>query len=250
MANKIVNKHIRKIGAIGDDFTRRLERTFNRLDASYSSLLGEVSKQEFIDVALARQQVEDLLINSGYYEDIGDLLNEGYQEAIDESFEQYQEMLGENFQFSEVSIGRLDGLKQMDFGSFKKLADDAAESLSRVMVDMQFGAITKNEAIKEMLGIVDNKLRRHVTTWINTGLNNYYTESNNKLASDNGIKKFQYLGPKDLKTRPFGMKYINQVKTIKEWDALATDPIRGKAPLPVSVWLTGWNHRGTLVGVN
>jgi hypothetical protein len=155
----------------------------------------------------------------------------------------YQKLYTKSFQFSEVSLNRLNALKELDLNQFSGLGETGINEMNRAMIDMQFGAINKGQAIDIMRGSVD-KLGRHAETWITTGLSAVFTEANTSLAQDNGIIQFEYVGPSDSLTRPFCKKHIGKTMTEEEWNALDNGQIG-----PVFVYRGGYNCRHSLVGV-
>lgn len=248
--NRISLKHLRATEQIQDEFIERLGETYTRLTLKLGAELRKLTSTEgLIDVALARQQVDRIFLESGYFEEIGNLVNEGYQRVINESFLQYQELFGENFQFSEVSLSRIQSLKELDISQFEKLTDDAEELITREVINTQFGAISVKDAIEEMTQIIDGKLVRYANTWVNTAIQGVYSESNVMLALDNGFEQFLYVGVMDQLTRPFCRMYLGETKTMPQWNKLNKDPVRAGQPNPVSIYRGGYNCRHQFVAV-
>jgi hypothetical protein len=231
------------IRRVEDEFIKKLNGTRTKLDRLLNDFIKSGNITGIADVSLARRQVEQILIESGYFETTGALLNTGYQRAVETSHQMYQKLYSKAFQFSEVSLNRLNALKQLDLNQFKSLSDDGINAINRTFIDMTFGAIDKNKAIELVRGSVD-KLGGYAETWVTTGLSAVYTESNTSLAQDNGITKFQYVGPVDKLTRPFCHDHIGQVMTEEEWNSLDNGQIS-----PVFTYRGGYNCRHSLVGV-
>ncbi len=242
LTDTIVLNSLSSVRNIEDDFIRILEGTMRRLESNLTGILA-TSGTGAVDVALARQQIENVLLDSGYFQATGNLLNEGYQDAIEESFRIYQESIGENFQFAEVSLERLNSLKQLDLAQFGQLGDDFSNTMTRVLTDLQFGSITDKQAIDLLQGRV-TQLDNFAQTWVTTGLSGVYRESSVMLASDNGLKEFIYKGPIDTITRPFCRQHVNEIKTVDEWNQLDNGQIT-----PVIQFAGGFNCRHTLIGV-
>jgi hypothetical protein len=245
LSDKSVNISLNAINSvrrIEDDFIKRMATTNRLLERRLTSLLQEGS--DVVDVALARSQVEQILIESGYFETTGNLVNQGYQQAIEQSYKQYQDLYSKSFQFSEVSLQRLNSLKQLDLNQFNGLSQTAIDRANRLFVDIQFGAINKQQAVELLQNKVVDTLQHHASTWISTGMSGIYREANVALAEDNGITDYEYVGPFDSLTRPFCKKHIGEVKTKDEWDSLDNGQIA-----PVSQFAGGFNCRHQLVGV-
>jgi hypothetical protein len=246
---KITLNKLSAVRRIEDDFTRQLNSTLRRLErqlTSYFSANLISAESGAVDVALSRANLEQILLQSGYYETAGALLNDGYQSAINESYEQYQELYKESLQFSEVSLRQLDAFKSLDLTQFKNIGDTALAETNRLLTDVQFGTMSFNDAIKKLGEEVIDKMQRHANTWITTGLSGIYSTANVTLAEDAGIERFQYIGPNDNKTRDFCRKYLGQIMTREQWDSIPG----GNGQIdPVSSFRGGYNCRHQLIGV-
>ena len=241
---KITLNSLSSIRRIEDSFTLQLEKTMRALERNLTDYLQANQITGIVDTALGRQQIEQILIESGYYETTGRLLNDGYQSAINEASDMYNDLYNENFQFQDVSLQQLNALKQLDLSQFNQLAGQSGQELNRILTDLQFGAIDFNQALTAMREQVIDKLERYSKTWVTTGLSGIYRKSTTMLAEDNGITRFQYVGPRDRITRPFCARYLGQVKTMEEWDKLDNGQIG-----PVSTYMGGYNCRHSFIGV-
>jgi hypothetical protein len=242
--DKITLNSLASIRKVEDSFTLQLEKTMRKLERNLTDYLQANQLTGVVDTALSRQQIQQVLIDSGYYQTTGALLNEGYQAAINESANLYSQLYDESFQFQDVSLQQLNALKNLDLTQFNQLADTAAQTLNRTLTDLQFGAIDFNQALTTLREKVVDQLQRHGKTWLTTGLSGIYRESTTQLASDNGIERYQYVGPNDSLTRPFCKKYLGQVKTLDEWNKLDNGQIN-----PVGTYGGGYNCRHTFIGV-
>jgi hypothetical protein len=243
---KITLNKLASVRRIEDEFTRRLDTTFKRLGRQLDDYLKNSQPLAAVDVALSRANLEQILIQSGYYETTGALLNDGYQSAIEQAYEQYQELYQESLQFSQVSLRQLDAIKQLDLSQFNQIGQQALTEANRLVVDLHFGGLNFNQALGQLREKVVDKMQRYASTWLTTGLSSAYNTANVQLAEDAGIERFQYIGPMDNLTRSFCRKHIGQVMTLKEWDSL---PGGNGQIEPVSVYRGGYNCRHQLIGV-
>lgn len=242
----IVLNSISSVRNIEDRFISALEGTLRSLETNLTSLIDQGRNVAAVDVALARAEVERVLLESGYFDTVGDLLNEGYQEAIDNAFQSYMDIYDESFQFSPVSLQKLDALKQLDLNQFGQLSNQTVESVSRLLVDVQFGSVTFEQAISALKEDVINMLGNHARTWITTGMAAINREASTRIAADNGFRKYQYVGPLDAVTRPFCANHLFEIKTEQEWNALQDE--QGQI-VPVFQFGGGYNCRHRFVGV-
>jgi NAD-dependent DNA ligase len=249
LSDKQTNISLNSLAAvrrIEDKFIKNIASTGRRLERQLTDFLDQNRNLQAVDVALARADVEQIMLQSGYFDVTGDLLNQGYQDAIEESFQLYQSIYGRNLQLGDVSLQRLDSLKQLDLNSFTGLSNTAVDEMNRVLIDMQFGTVSFDQAVNQMREQIVDKMQRHAQTWVTTGVSGVYRESSTALAQDNGITKFEYVGPVDAKTRDFCIRHIGETRTEAEWNAIPGGNGQG---LPVFTYGGGYNCRHSFVGV-
>jgi len=211
LTDKIILNSLSSVRTIEDSYTSSLVSVMGTLERDLISLMGGGTTEQIVDTALARQNIERVLVDSGYYETTGDLLSKGYQDTIEESYKVYQQSIGANFQFADVSLGRLNSIKDMDLSKFGNLGDTFADDMTRVLLDLNFGTIDAKGA-RDILASSVSKFSQHAQTWVTTGLSGIYRESSIMLAQDNGITKYMYVGPGDRITRPFCMDLLGKRK--------------------------------------
>lgn len=243
MPEKIFVKSIEKVGNDIDAFILKLEDTNKKLNTLLGELINTNKTTEIIDVAIMKQQIDNLLVESGYYEVVDNILNVEYQKLIDMNFENYKKLYGESFQLSELSLQELDALKKQDYTDFNLFTDDISNKLNKNIINLQFGAINRKQAIENIIGYT-SELATYSKTWIDTAISGYYTKSGVAMAKDNGIGKFQYLGVDDKLTRPFCKKHLNEIETMEYWSK--QDNGQG---LPVPVYRGGYNCRHYFQGI-
>jgi hypothetical protein len=248
MANeeKIALAKLKLIEQITNAADKRIMATMDKLEKLVIERITEADISGRVDAALALQAAQKLLQESGYYVEVGRLLNDDYQRILEESYEGYKLMFDEAFQFSEESLAKLDAMKQLDFNQFNQLGQKSAESLSRGIVDLQFGAVTRKQMLEQFEKAIETN-KGYINTWVNTGLSGYYTQSNVLLAEDAGMDRFKYVGNINPNTRPFCRKHINEVRTIAGWNSLNKE--QGQIA-PVSIWRGGYNCVHALVATD
>lgn len=241
---KIALNTMSAVRRVEDTFALQLATTMRKLERNLTDFIQANQITGTVDTALARQQIEQILVQSGYYETTGALLNEGYQAVVDDSAELYNKLYGKNFQFQDVSLQQLQALKNLDLEQYTQLAGQAVTEINRALTDLQFGSINFSQAFSIIREQVVDKLERYAGTWLTTGLSGIYRESSITLALDNDIKKFQYVGTIIATSRPFCKKHLGEVKTIEEWNTLDNGQLA-----PISTYMGGWNCRHSFIGV-
>jgi hypothetical protein len=239
----IILARLKTVEDITDAAAKRIQATMDKLERLVIERVTEADVVGKIDAALALSEAQRMLVDSGYYVEVGQLLNADYQRVIEEAFAGYQEMLDKSLQFSAESLSKLDALKQIDFREFNRIGQKTAEELSRGIVDLQFGAVTRKQMFEQLERQIKTN-KGYITTWADTGLSGYYRQSNILLAEDAGMDRFKYLGALDSLTRPFCRKHLKEVRTVDGWNSLNAE--QGQIA-PVSIYGGGFRCRHVLV---
>lgn len=239
--NKNIGKSIRNVEKIENSTARGFTGSANRVGGAFNTLLtGRVGQ---FDLSINKVNLENAIRRSGYFAMVDDLVNNTYQEIIQESFEQYQATQGVAFRFSDSSISKINSLKQQDINQFTQLGDDLITKTNRIMMNHSFGSLSTAQAISDISDEV-RKFENFSETWARTTTQGLFSQVNTSLAEDNGIEQFEYFGPIDNITRPFCQDHTGEVRTINEWDELSNGQIS-----PVSIYRGGFNCRHQLIGV-
>jgi hypothetical protein len=243
--NKITTRYLNKTTAISDAFTLRLDRTLDVLDGMVQQYISaQYNSRNLVDISLARQQVEQMLVDSGYYDVVGNLLDEGAQDVLQNSYDKYRAYYGEGLSVSPVSLQRIDILRTASYDNLVKLGTLTRDTLAQQIVSLQFAATTRQGAIDAVASTLNDTARRYAGTYVETATTSFYRASNEVIASDSGLRIFEYAGPNDRITRPFCARHIGERKTLEEWDSLDNGQIG-----PVSLYCGGYNCRHELVGI-
>jgi hypothetical protein len=233
---------LKRRDAIIDNTLARLDRAYSRLKDKLEEYVSNERLTQAIDVAAARKDVERILLASGIYDVVGD--DSQYADYLQYAKDIYKRAYGENFEYKKISLEEMNILKDMQFDKFNRLTEAGRDLLADSVVNLRLGAATFESARAELTALVDSGLARYVNTWIETAQSAFSSMASTKLASDNGIEKFEYVGVIDNITRPFCLEHIGEIKTIAEWDDLDNGQIN-----PVSIYRGGYNCRHVLIGV-
>jgi hypothetical protein len=238
-----IDNSLSSVRRIEDEFSRAIETTMRSLERQITPLINQFGSMDVIDSNLTRQQVQDIINRSGYFETVGRLLNDGYQEIIDEVVDYYSRDIGRDLLFSDTDLAQLTDSKNLDLNEFNQISNDLVETITRSIAGLSFTGVDFNNVIDDIQSEID-KASNNMRTWITTGTNAIFSTSLVLLAATNGISKYKYVGPLDAKTRPFCKEHTGEIKTIEEWNQLDNGQIN-----PISVYRGGYNCRHALVGV-
>jgi hypothetical protein len=219
-----------------------MDSALNRVDRASADYISDMQNADFVDTAQVRADVRNILLGAGFYDAVNAVVNEGYQDAIDNVYDLYAKSSDGDLLLGETELEELNRLKQLDAEEYNKFADDYILSLTRTIVGVTGDAVGFDLALEEMRKRVDT-LGNKTRAWITTGINSVYTVAGVMFAIEVGATKFRYVGPLDDKTRPFCREHLNEVRTIDDWNTLDNGQI-----LPVSVYKGGFNCRHSLVG--
>lgn len=244
MNEQIAIKHIEKVKTIEDDLILTLDKTMRKLE---KLLVESITSEDIIktaDIALALQNTQNLLLESGYYTATGEMFNTVWQEILNETYTMYNELYGKGLQFSEVSMQELEYFRKKVLYQFKNIGDNIALQVSNGIIDMQLGSLGRKELFAQISDVIASNQERYINTWIKTSTSGFYNEGNRLLAEDNGMNKFRYMGKIIKTSRDFCRRMINQVMTMAEW--AKQDNEQG---LPVNIYCGGYSCQHSLVAV-
>jgi hypothetical protein len=235
---------IKRNNKIIDDRLSTLESAYMNLKTRLDEYAKSNKNTGAVSIANAQADVESMLVDTGYY-DIARKDN-SYAKFIKNSEEMYREAYGRKFDYAPVSVQELQLMQEQHFNKFLRLTANGRDAIAENVFNLRLGGIDLKEARESILELVDTSLARYVNTWVETASTSFANEAGVRLAEDNGITKFQYVGPEDKLIRPFCQKYLDEIKTLEEWDELNDE--QGQIP-PVSIYRGGYNCRHQLVGV-
>jgi hypothetical protein len=248
-SESIVLNSMEKVATIEDATSKAMEKSMRKFERL---LVADTLTVDSANIALAYQNTAKLLTESGYYKVVGKLLGPDRQALLNITYEQYKKLYNEALRYNEVSLARLDAMKVVDLTRFNQLANNANVSITEQIIQMQFDPTMTQKDIAEAIvtqELVDKNLGNYADTWVKTKTSGFYNQANIDLGTDNGFKYFLYAGRTGGNIRPFCSKYVGQIKTLAEWNALNTDALRKGQPLPVSTYLGGYNCVHVLVAV-
>jgi len=225
-----------------DSYYAEIEAAISRLESLVTAYVGSIPEGAMIDPVLAQAEMQALVQQSGYYDSIELLMNEGYQDIIDDAFEANIGVVGEGALFTDEGLRELTMMKNMDLLKFNQLADDFVVDLNRGITSVSMGQVSKPQLVGQLRESLAPKLKQYAETWTRTGMSSNYRNATMKMAEAMGIKKFRYEGAISQNTRPFCLQHIGEIRTQAEWDSMDN----GKSqPGPVSIYGGGYNcqHR-------
>lgn len=245
-------KHMKQVERYADDYYSRFARVSSDLEKNLEILLTKKDITGSVDVAITKSEIDQILVESGYYDEVNSLLGDTYNGVLRESYQQYKEMYKDKFRFAEGSIARMDAMKQLDFGSLSAVANDLSTEVNRAVLGMQTGALTKPaaiERIKEILriNIGTTNSQGYAQTIVQDGIMSFYNTANTQLAIDNGLEYFKYSGTLIKTSRDFCVNHLHEIHTLDEWQEIADS--EGVEPGPFVERRGGYNCRHHLVAV-
>jgi len=245
---RVQNDRLKAIGSVRDAYTLSLKRVADQLERRMMSLLAQAKPNtgDLTDVALARAQAQKLLIDSGYYQVVGDLQSNGYQRILNSNLSMYEKYYGKGLQFSEVSTSRLTAIQQMSSQVFQDYGGQYATDFQRIIVDYNFGSASIAQSADILREALDSGLRKYAETIVNTQVMRFEREASNEMTKAAGFEKYIYIGPSDQKTRPFCVDHLregNNIKSFEEWSKIVAPDSPGAVP----DWGAGYNCRHSIV---
>jgi len=229
-----------------DSITESMAETYNRLGNKMNAMLASSKVgNSTVDVALARANIEKMLVDSGYYEVVDNLLNNTYQEMIDAAHDSYKASLGKSLQYTDVSLERINQIKNIDMQTSNSLAESNVNDLQNVLLDYQFGATDLKSAVERLQTVMEDDMKRYAETVIRSTAHAFDRQASNLMARDGGLELFEYVGPDDAVTSEICQDLL--AKGVMKWDEWAK--ITNDGGYPVTVYGGHPNCRHSLVPV-
>lgn len=226
-----------------DENILQLEKAASYLDGAIPQLITD-KPTKAVDYLLTRNNIQDLLLESGYYEVGNRIYTEGFQMALDDAYQLYKKKYDVAFRYADVSLENFEQLQEAMSMRFSDLGYEYTSRMTQEVIDLQFGGAGKSIAKSAIQKSSDTYFNRYVYTWTNTSIGDYQSKASTQLATDNGVNEFEYVGVEDNLTRDFCSRMIGQVKTQKEWENTLND--FGE---PAWSYRGGWNCRHRFIAV-
>jgi hypothetical protein len=202
-------------------FLKRLEGLYDDIERDLIRLLDDYvatgkTKKVNIEFALeAKNNLNQIFVDSGYYDAVGDYLN-GYKEIIDNIKKQYG-IFDYKLKFDDVTRESIIQLQQFDLDFFYQLADEAMDSVYKGLYRNTLTELSFSETVDEIRNALDGtRLEKYAYTYANDAIMRFNRTVNNVVAEKTGWDHYYYAGPSDGKTRPFCTVHVFQVLTKSE----------------------------------
>lgn len=229
--------------AISASFAQRLAVVVRQIETNIVALTRTlpvdptqrlVSDQAAIGRAVAlRMDLVRAIRNGGY----GDLVTEAVSAPFDDLA---QEVLRTSAIAARAAVltatdeRALGLIQQQRATELLSVANDAAMTVSQVILNGVVGAQPKDDLIASLADVLDNSFAQAHTIY-DTAVSIWARQVDQLKASGDPDERFLYVGPVDKKTRPFCLKYVGQVLTRATIDGLDN----GQLP---NVLLTGGGY--------
>lgn len=239
-------KRIKAVIGIADTYTKNLLSTASILEKNLLVAISKAQVGSIVDAALARAQIQNILIQSGYFDVVGSLVNDEFQNIIQMSYDTYLAKYGKSLQYSDLSLAKLDALKNNTLEAFTSLGDSQIQAAQKIFTNYQFGAINLEQATELLKDSVSSELTRYASTMMSDAISQFSQDANTSLARDAGFNLFEYIGPIAYNTREFCIEHLGEVKTWEEWSQIVNEGDGGDGN-PVTVSCGGYGCQHELV---
>ena len=167
--SQLIIKTADKLDTVGNTVVTGLESALKKFEKLTIANSGKLAVTNSAEIALAKENIKALLVESGYYDEVGKLVNTEYQAAMNASYNDYKKMYAKPFRFSDKSLSDLNITKQLDVNKFGAIADNAVEKINSGLIELQYGTITQKELVTELIGKSTGVALNQATTQVHTG---------------------------------------------------------------------------------
>jgi hypothetical protein len=223
---------LKKVSSSVDTVVNALGETAAKLEKQMIARLAEGNAGgRTVDLALARADIQRMMVESGYYDVTGSLLDTTYQSFIDGAHSAYKAQYGKSLQYSDTSLERLQQIRDLDQQTFNSIAEDNINQLQKVMVDYQYGATDLKGATDRLAQIMGPDFERYAETVVRSTAHAFDREASNMMATDAGFDLFEYVGPDDSVTSEICQELL--AKGPQKWDVWQATTNDGGYPVTV-----------------
>jgi len=203
-----------KVEDIGDRYIAELEAVYRRIISNINKLIGRP------DIILTAQDIQNVLVDSGYYQVGEGVLTIGQQEVMQRSVDYYEKQLKmKGITYGENAVNILESMRTVSADSYTLLGDTLAQKLTKEITNVSLGLASQDsisEAVQKALDLTYAQSK----TWVHTAISEIHRTSTVLLGEQANIQYWEYWGPDDQLTRPFCQEHLGQIKTMEEWKAM------------------------------
>lgn len=246
---------IQAVENVQDIYLKELERVYRELSARITAYLkdaelvgssvtsGETTAA--IDSALAMQDIEKILIDSGYYEVTGNMFSNGYNEIIDLAKKEYEAIYSINLQYSDSALSMLNSSRLISTESYLQLGEKFKTAMAKEVSNLSYG-LTSLEQSASVLADTLSITQVQAETLTHTVLSDVHRTASGLLGDELGVEKYEYYGPEDKITRPTCRHWLDVRFGTKDFWISQQNGQNGNA------WTSGggWNCRHRLIPVS
>jgi len=193
-------------------------------------------------------EVQDILYLQG--EVLGQLKKLGFNDLAKRYVNQFDEQktialetvkaLGvDSTRLGPLDDSALQTMKNLNVDWLDNLGVHASGEIARGVMMSTLAGASRSDLIQNVALSVDAKLVNYASTYADTALATYDREANWQVFKAAGVDKFVYVGPKDLRKRPFCLNLLGKTYTTKQIAAMNN----GTRLMPVAKFGGGWNCR-------
>lgn len=219
----IIDKSVETFTKRVEKLYRDVEKQLRRMLVAYQQGRG-VQEIDFEFALVNRQNIEDVLQQSGYFEIIEDYIDD-QQQLINEIVKEYN-LFNHQVQFNRLSESIIQQLQENAIS----LLEDGGSRASQEIYNAIFETLVTDKPLNDVLDLLpqiveDTKLLSYSGTIANTQYMTFSRTVTETINRETGWNHRLYTGPIDLKIRPFCLKYVGHILTVNEIQKLDNEQL-------------------------
>ena len=245
----IIAKKDKAVTASVAKFQQRMDGVISSINKDIAAAVRAYSKNAGTDLVGieftlgARAQLEGMLVDSGYYEAVGEFMGE--YDGIIKSIQQQYNLSGYKLALGLTAATVINQLRQFDIDYFQNLGTQTTDALYRALYENTVSPVDFGTLVDAVRGTLEGSpLKKYSYTYANDTIMRFERSVNAMAAEKTGWKYVKYVGPDDAVTRPFCAEHVGNTYPIEEAQAMTND-------LDMPAWTTGggYNCRHSWIAV-
>jgi hypothetical protein len=236
-------KYESELNRVYAEMTRRLDDyvvSFDVVEGAFANTPANMQR-----LANSRQQIGQILRESGYTETVDNMLSE-YEGIIEQVNRDYIAR-GISPAFDQIDTEALRLAASQDLAYMETIGDQGVQAVSRQLVNAVGGNGNAVDFINSIKDSVPAYYKRWASTYATTAQANFARSVEDKVQRAAGVTEFEYFGPLDKNTRPFCRDLLLKGGTHTREEIAKMD--NGQTPVgTVKEMGGGWNCRHRWLG--
>jgi hypothetical protein len=207
-----------------NSFNTKIQTSLNKVNNDITSLLnnytktGKLQKVNLEFALVNKVQIENILRDSGYYQDV-EVLLKSQLGLIDDIIKEYK-LFDYTLDFTSLNKEAIKQLIKNSSVVFENIGIQATSQIYNGIYDSLVTDMPLSDAVSNIRNAIDNiKLKQYAGTYANTEYMKFNRSVSGIMSNQTGWNTYQFMGPIDAKlSHDFCLRHVGEIMTRKKID--------------------------------